>query len=334
MCCAGSCGGRCGYGRRLGLEKPFLHWLAPAVVEGFSGVYFEPSAVPGVSRSVAGVLKPEEERFGKTLSEGADRVGEAIERLRREGATALSGDTVFRFYDTYGIPLEVIEEIAGDEGVAVDRAGFEEALERQRETSRASAKFGAADVSVYERLELPSPQSVFRGYPELDFVSLSGAKVLAIVQGRARDLEARRGRDRRRRRGPHGLLSGRRRPGRRQGSVEVDGGEAEVTDVQKPVPGVIAHRVTVRRGHLGVGASIDMEVPEWTRRKTQAQPHGDPPAARGPAQGARAVGSSDGLAGGAGAAAVRLCRERASDRPARSPRSSGWSTRRSCATGS
>ncbi len=174
------------YGRRLGLEKPFLHLLAPTVVEGFSGVYFELPAVPGVSRSVAGVLKPEEERFGKTLSEGADRVGEAIERLRREGATALSGDTVFRFYDTYGIPLEVIEEIAGDEGVAVDRAGFEEALERQRETSRASAKFEAADVSVYERLELPAPQSVFRGYPELDFVSLSGAKVLAIVREGAR----------------------------------------------------------------------------------------------------------------------------------------------------
>src|SRR5262245_13133492 len=258
------------YGRRLGLEKPFLHALAPTVVEGFSGVYFEPAAVPGVSRSVAGVLKPEEERFGKTLSEGADRVGEAIERLRREGATALSGDTVFRFYDTYGIPLEVIEEIAGDEGVAVDRAGFEEALERQRETSRASAKFGAADVSVYERLELASPHSVFRGYPEQDFVSLSGAHVLAIVKD---------GREASR------ISSG------ETGDVVVDrtvfypegGGQVadkgtwnwsegagDVTDVQKPVPGVIAHRLTVRQGHLDLGATVDMNVPEWTRRRTQA----------------------------------------------------------------
>jgi alanyl-tRNA synthetase len=258
------------YGRRLGLEKPFLHAVAPTVVEGFSGVFFDPAAVPGVSRSVAGVLKPEEERFGKTLSEGADRVGEAIERLRREGATALSGDTVFRFYDTYGIPLEVIEEIAGDEGVAVDRAGFEEALERQRETSRASQKFGAADVSVYERLELPSPHSVFRGYPEQDFVSLSGARVLAIVKD---------GREASR------ISSG------ETGDVVVDrtvfypegGGQVadkgtwnwsegagDVTDVQKPVPGVIAHRLTVRQGHLDLGASVDMDVPEWIRRRTQA----------------------------------------------------------------
>src|SRR5262245_1839629 len=258
------------YGRRLGLEKPFLHALAPTVVEGFSGVFFEPPAVAGVSRTVAGVLQPEEERFGKTRSEGADRVGEAIERLRREGATALSGDTVFRFYDTYGIPLEVIEEIAGDEGVAVDRAGFEEALERQRETSRASAKFEVADASVFERLELPESHSVFRGYPEQDFVSLSGALVLGIVKD--------------------GREAGRLTSGE-TGDVVVDrtifypegggqvadkgvwtweGGEAEVLDVQKPVAGVIAHRLTVRQGHLDLGASVDMNVPEWIRRRTQA----------------------------------------------------------------
>ena len=123
------------------------------------------------------MLAPEEERFGKTLSEGADRVGEAIERLRREGATALSGETVFRFYDTYGIPLDVIEEIAGDEGVAVDRAGFEEALERQRASSRASARFDAADASVFERLELPDPA--------LGFSRLSGAGLRPPL-GRAR----------------------------------------------------------------------------------------------------------------------------------------------------
>ncbi|MFY9549816.1 MAG: alanine--tRNA ligase, partial [Thermoanaerobaculia bacterium] len=258
------------YGRRLGLEGPFLHRLAPTVVGGFSGVFFEPSAVASLSRTVAGVLEPEEERFGKTLSEGADRVGEAIERLRREGATALSGDTVFRFYDTYGIPLEVIEEIAGDEGVAVDRAGFEEALERQRETSRASAKFGAADASVYERLELPSPHSVFRGYPEQDFVSLSGARVVGIVKdGKEASLLGE---------GETGEVVADRTVFYPEGGGQVadkgvwtwNGGEADVTDVQKPVPGVIAHLATVRRGRLELGAAVDMAVPEWTRRRTQA----------------------------------------------------------------
>ena len=258
------------YGRRLGLDRPFLHELVPAVVEGFAGVYFEPARVADAARSVAGVLRAEEERFGKTLSEGADRVGEAIERLRREGATALSGDTVFRFYDTYGIPLDVIEEIAGDEGVAVDRAGFEEAMETQRASSRATKKFEAADASAFERLELPPEHSVFRGYPELDFVSLSGARVLGIVrEGReVSSLEA----------GETGDIVVDRTVFYPEGGGQVadtgtlawSGGSAEVTDVRRPLPSVIAHRVKVVSGRLDLGASVEMSVPEWTRRRTQA----------------------------------------------------------------
>ncbi len=258
------------YGRRLGLDRPFLHEIAPTVVEGFAGVYFAPGTAASVGTTVAGVLAPEEERFGKTLSEGADRVGEAIERLRREGATALSGDTVFRFYDTYGIPLEVIEEIAGDEGVAVDRAGFEEALERQRASSRASQKFDAADASVFERLELPETHSVFRGYPEQDFVRLAGARVEAIVRDgkEVSLLEA----------GQTGDVVTDRTVFYPEGGGQVADrgrwtwadGEAEVSDVQKPVPNLIAHRVTVGRGRLELGRVVDMEVPEWTRRRTQA----------------------------------------------------------------
>ena len=258
------------YGRRLGLTRPFLFRIVPTVVEGFSGVYFEPADVAGVARNVAAILEPEEERFGRTLSEGADRVGEAIERLRREGATALSGDTVFRFYDTYGIPLDVIEEIAGDEGVAFDRAGFEEALEHQRRTSRSIKKFEAVDASVFEKLELPPSHSVFRGYPEQDFVALSGAQVLGLVKDGA----------------PVSVLG----PGETgeavadrtvfypegggqvadTGTWKWQGGEAEVVDVQKPLPNLIAHRVTVRTGRLELGRSVDMAVPEWTRRRTQA----------------------------------------------------------------
>jgi alanyl-tRNA synthetase len=258
------------YGRRLGLTRPFLFRIVPTVVEGFSGVYFDPGEVSGVASNVAGVLEPEEERFGKTLSEGADRVGEAIERLRREGATALSGETVFRFYDTYGIPLDVIEEIAGDEGVAFDRAGFEEALEHQRRTSRSIKKFEAVDASVFEKLELPPNHSVFRGYPEQDFIALSGAQVLGIVKD-----------------GAEVSVLGVGETGEAivdrtvfypegggqvadTGSWKWPGGEADVVDVQKPLPNLIAHRVTVREGRLELRRTVDMAVPEWTRRRTQA----------------------------------------------------------------
>ena len=258
------------YGRRLGLDRPFLHRLVPAVIETFSGVYFEAGKTDGVERAVAAVLLPEEERFGRTLSEGADRVGEAIERLRREGATALSGETVFRFYDTYGIPLEVIEEIAGDEGVAVDRAGFEEAMERQRAASRASARFEAADASVYEKLELPGEHSAFRGYPEQEFVRLSGARVLAILrEGREVSLlaEAEKGEVVLDRTVFYPEGGGQVAD---TGTISWDGGAAEVTDVQRPVPGLIVHLLRVTEGRLELGHAVDLEVPEWTRRRTQA----------------------------------------------------------------
>ena len=261
------------YGRRLGLDRPFLHELVPTVVEGFAGVYFEPARVADAIRSVGGVLRAEEDRFGKTLSEGADRVGEAIERLRREGATALSGETVFRFYDTYGIPLDVIEEIAGDEGVSVDRHAFDTLLEQQRLRSRSASSMTVGDEAEwYASLPLPERHSEFRGYPELDFCHLTGAHVVGLLRdGRpVQELTE----------GETGYAIADRTVFYPEGGGQVadegtwiwaDGrAEAEVQSTQKPIPGVISHKVRIAKGTLRLGETIDMNVPEWTRRKTQA----------------------------------------------------------------
>ncbi|HKF44014.1 MAG TPA: alanine--tRNA ligase [Thermoanaerobaculia bacterium] len=268
------------YARHLGYEEPILWKLAPVVLDFFEGVYFRRQSRGRYRLDSGGdievdvlfgqMLKGEEERFGKTMSVGADRVGEAIEELRRKGDKTLSGEAVFRLYDTYGIPLDVIEEIASDEGLSVDREGFEANLEKQRSASRASAKFAGADVSVYEKLDLPPKHSEFRGYPELDFVRLSGAAVVGIVSdgAPAQVLEA----------GQSGEVVTDRTVFYPEGGGQVGdtgtwkwpGGEAKVTDTQKPVPGVIAHAVKVVSGRLGVGTKVDMEVPEWTRRRTQA----------------------------------------------------------------
>ncbi|HEY7112094.1 MAG TPA: alanine--tRNA ligase, partial [Thermoanaerobaculia bacterium] len=262
------------YGRRLGVDfsAPFLPALVPAVAEIYRGVYFFPDrpADAEALRAVAATLQDEEARFARTMSVGADRVGEEVERVRRQGETKIPGDAVFRFYDTYGIPLELIEEIAGDEGVAIDRPGFEALLERQRASSRASAKFEAADATVYERLELPDEHSVFRGYPELDFVSLDGARVVALVKDGApvSRVEA----------GQIADAVADRTVFYPEGGGQVadtgvwtwPDGEAEVLDVQRPIPAVIAHRLRVVRGSLAVGSSVSQSVPEWVRRRTQA----------------------------------------------------------------
>ena len=264
------------YGRRLGIEVGKQALLSDIgvgeqVLESFKRVYgWSDAKVAEMWRPIMWQLQDEEARFAKTMSVGADRVGEAISELRRRGEKVLPGETVFRLYDTYGIPIDLIEEIAADEGLAVDRVGFEDHLEKQRASSRASAKFHAADASVYEGLGLPGKHSEFRGYPELDFCRLSGATVLAIVKDGAPASELSEG-----------------ETGEAVTDVTVfypegggqvadtgtwrwPGGEARVTDTQKPVPGLIAHCVAVDSGTLAIGTKVDMEVPEWVRRRTQA----------------------------------------------------------------
>jgi alanyl-tRNA synthetase len=258
------------YGRRLGLHEPFLHRLTGPVVDAYRGIHIEPKEADAVARRVADILLPEEERFARTLSEGIDRVGEAASRARQRRESVLSGETVFRLYDTYGIPIEVIEEIAADEGVALDREGFEELLEEQRRASRSAAKFEAADVSVYDKLDLPSGHSVFRGYPEHDFISLDGARVVGLAKGGApaARLEA----------GETGEAVADRTVFYPEGGGQVadtgawewPGGEAEVLHVWKPRPDTIAHRVHVVKGRLARNATVNMRVAEWVRRRTQA----------------------------------------------------------------
>ncbi|MCE7958300.1 MAG: alanine--tRNA ligase, partial [Acidobacteria bacterium ACB2] len=129
------------YGRRLGLADPFLDAFVEDVLAGFAGVYFASAAeASDAARRIRPTVHDEEVRFGRTMSTGADRVGEAISDLRRRGESVLEGETVFRFYDTYGIPLDLIEELALDEGVRVDREGFEVELEAARERSKAGSK--------------------------------------------------------------------------------------------------------------------------------------------------------------------------------------------------
>src|SRR5262249_1354035 len=258
------------YARHLDVDTPILHALVETVTRIFVGVYFTPAEQKTVTTRVAQDLRVEEERFAKTLSTGIDLIGEEIERLRREGSRTVSGEALFRLYDTHGIPVDVIEEIARDEGLSVDRSAFERAMEQQKERSRASAKFAATDASVWEKMTLPSEHSVFRGYPELDFCRLSGARVLAIVKnGAIADALAA---------GETGEVVTDKTAFYPEGGGQVAdtgawtwaGGQAEVTDTQKPIANLIVHRVTVRSGSLRAGLLIDMEVPEWTRRRTQA----------------------------------------------------------------
>jgi alanyl-tRNA synthetase len=262
------------YGRRLGIEGPELCGLVEPVFSVFDGVYFgaEHATLKGEVREL---VRSEERSFAKTMSAGADRVGEAISEARRKEETSLSGKAVFRFYDTYGIPLELIEELAQDEGLSVDRAGFEKELEEARERSKGVSKFEADEALLSEELADPSWETAFRGYPEDDFTRLAGAKALglfAVAGGALRRVDALGA-------GAEGLLVTDRTvfypEGGGQvtdtGSVAWPGGRAAVTSARKSASGrFVQHHVKVEEGTLAEGSALDLEVSEWTRRRTQA----------------------------------------------------------------
>ena len=130
------------HGYKLGQKKPFFYKLVADLVAVMGAAYPE---LAKVSERVASVLKQEEERFAETLENGM-AVLEAA--LRSEDKT-LDGDTVFRLYDTYGFPLDLTADIARERNITVDLAGFESAMEQQRERARAASKFGTQSAVEY-----------------------------------------------------------------------------------------------------------------------------------------------------------------------------------------
>jgi alanyl-tRNA synthetase len=124
------------HGYKLGQTQPFFHTLVAALEQEMGEAYPElKTQRPHVER----VLKQEEERFAETLSQGMALLDQAIASLT---GTELSGETVFRLYDTYGFPVDLTADIARERGLTIDQAGFEAAMEAQRERARAASKFG------------------------------------------------------------------------------------------------------------------------------------------------------------------------------------------------
>ncbi len=153
-------------GFRLGTAEPFLYRLVPVVVEVMQEPYPE---LVGRREHVAVVLKGAEESFRRTLERGTQILDEHLSELRRTRQTVLDGGSVFRLYDTFGLPIEAVESILADEGLSADREGFEREMERQRARARRGARLGgifaAEEAGVRLSGTLQRPE--FVGYESL-----------------------------------------------------------------------------------------------------------------------------------------------------------------------
>ncbi len=159
------------HGYQLGCHTPFFHHLV-ADLEGQMGAAY-PELGEHRSR-IESLLRNEEERFGETLEHGMKVLSDAFARLAGSAAPRIDGETAFLLYDTYGFPVDLTADIARERSIAVDLAGFEAAMERQREQARAAGKFKAAGGAQFD-----GAATRFVGYETLE----CEAQVLAIFRG-------------------------------------------------------------------------------------------------------------------------------------------------------
>ncbi|MDV6348721.1 alanine--tRNA ligase [Nitrosomonas sp. Is35] len=240
------------HGYKLGQKQPFFHQLVEDLSQVMGQAYPELTAA---KTRVAAVLLQEEERFAETLENGM----QILEAALSQNSKTLDGETAFRLYDTFGFPIDLTADIARERNIAVDHAGFEQAMARQREQARAANKF-----AMQEGLDYKGDQTTFYGYDRLQHEG----QVLAIYkQGSAVDfVEA----------GDEAVVVLDQTPFYAESGGQVgDCGELlaangtfEVTDTQKIQAGVFGHKGLLRSGRLVVRDTVQARVNPQTRVST------------------------------------------------------------------
>src|SRR5215472_1037244 len=251
------------HGRLLGQTKPFLYQMVFAVRDLMNDAYPE---LNEIADRVSKAVLAEETRFAHTMEVGLEK----LEALLRNSPERLAGEDAFKLYDTFGMPLDFMQDAARDQGIAFDKAGFERAMEKQRELAKASWKGAAKQTAnpAYQQL----PKSEFEGYRQ---TRSENCEVLAIIhngQG-VKELKA----------GEEGEVILDHTPfyaesGGQVGdrgalySDELNAVVAEVKGCYYPVQGVRAHRVIAKGGGsdfaIRVGDKVDAVVDTSTREAT------------------------------------------------------------------
>ncbi len=160
------------HGWMLGVRQPFFHKMVGTLSELMGDAYPE---LPAARELVERALKAEEERFAETLDSGM-RIFDDVAARVTDGV--IPGGDAFRLYDTYGFPVDLTADIARERGLTVDMAGFEAAMEQQRETARAAGKF-TSNTGLPADLVAQMAPTVFLGYDHLD---AGGLQVVALLK--------------------------------------------------------------------------------------------------------------------------------------------------------
>jgi len=241
--------------RRLGGSDPVLPEVLPVATALMEESYPE---VGSEWARVSQVAYAEEEAFRRTLASGTAIFDLAVRSARAQERTELGGDQAFQLHDTYGFPIDLTLEMAAEQGLQVDQAGFRRLMQEQKDRAKADArakKGGAVDTEAYRELRTLG-ETAFLGYTDLE----ASSPVLGIVAD--------------------GRLVEAARPGdvvevvlaetpfyAEAGGQDADTGvltasgvALDVLDVQRPVQGLVVHKVMVNEGEVSVGQVVHAAV--------------------------------------------------------------------------
>ena len=251
--------------RLLGFEGASFAELFPVSRDAMQEAY---PAVAENFEFISRAAYAEEKTFLRTLASGIQILDTAVASAKG-AAAAVPGDTAFLLHDTHGFPIELTLEIAEEAGVAVDRGVFTELMQEQRDRAKADAKAKKgqrADLSIYKELR-GLGETLFTGYDELTHES----RVLGLVVDGVSVQEAREGEIAEVVLAETSLWAESGGQDSDQGRIVGDGFEAEVLDVQKPVPGLVVHTVKVTVGTIGLDQRAETRVDaDYRRGATQA----------------------------------------------------------------
>lgn len=182
------------FGKVLSINEPFLYQLSNEVIDLMRGAY------PDLERSrqtISQITLGEEERFLQTLDQGMKTLTQVIQEVKQKGKRQIPGQELFTLYDTYGFPLDLAGEIAQENQLALDEAGFEEAMDQQRERARAATQFSTEDApskDTFKEILQDTGETQFVGYetleaePTLIAIIRDGQRVKRALEGESVEL--------------------------------------------------------------------------------------------------------------------------------------------------
>ena len=251
------------FGQVLGIKETFLHRVAGHVIDLMGEDYPE----LGTSRSfIEGIVLNEEKRFADTLHFGMKLLMDSVNELKDKKQETIPGSVAFKLYDTYGLSLDIVQDVAREEGLRVDVAAYDEDMKRQRTLSQESWKgSGEEEVpEVYQKLSGQGLATDFVGYETL----VSDSKVVAVLKGGKEVGSAGAGEevevvlDRTPFYGEAGGQVG------DKGWLVGEGVLVRVTNTVKLMGAFIVHRAVVEQGSFSTGARVEARVNEEERRAT------------------------------------------------------------------